>query len=346
MKVLIDISHPAHVHLFKHFIKEMENRGHKMIITARKKEVTEYLLNVYNLEYQIVSRRRDYQLGWGIEGVERFENFSRIIRQNKPDIAVTIIDPVISLLSKINQFPSIHLTDTEHAKLILKTTLPFADTILTPSSFLLGLGEKQIQYNGYHELAYLHPNYFKPDPTVLDELGLSKGDTFFILRFVSWTASHDIGQYGIKDQTSFVKKLGRYGHVFISSESKLPRTLEKYRIRIPPEKMHDLLYYATLYIGEGGTTASEAATLGTHAVHISTTAKYCGVFHELNRYRLLWFLENENNAINLIMQLLQEDDLYKLGKRKRKRLIKDKIDVTKFLIQFVENYPETSEGVH
>ena len=34
--------------------------------------------------------------------------------------------------------------------------------------------------------------------------------------------------------------------------------------------MHDLLYYATMYIGEGATMASEAAILGTPSIYINT----------------------------------------------------------------------------
>ena len=59
------------------------------------------------------------------------------------------------------------------------------------------LGRKHIRYNGFHELAYLHPNRFKPDISVLDELKVKEGEKFVILRFVSWNATHDFGQAGL-----------------------------------------------------------------------------------------------------------------------------------------------------
>jgi len=37
MKIIADIGHPAHVHLFKNFIKEMENRQHKIVGLLHKK---------------------------------------------------------------------------------------------------------------------------------------------------------------------------------------------------------------------------------------------------------------------------------------------------------------------
>ena len=40
MRVLFDMGHPAHVHLFKNIIKKLTADGHEVKITARDKEVT------------------------------------------------------------------------------------------------------------------------------------------------------------------------------------------------------------------------------------------------------------------------------------------------------------------
>jgi hypothetical protein len=45
MKILVDINHPAHVHFFKNFIWEMEERGNLILITCSKKDVAIPLLN-------------------------------------------------------------------------------------------------------------------------------------------------------------------------------------------------------------------------------------------------------------------------------------------------------------
>ena len=37
MKLLVDMGHPAHVHFFRHAIRELESRGHEVRITARDK---------------------------------------------------------------------------------------------------------------------------------------------------------------------------------------------------------------------------------------------------------------------------------------------------------------------
>jgi uncharacterized protein len=162
------------------------------------------------------------------------------------------------------------------------------------------------------------------------------------LRFVSWTASHDVGEHGVKNRIDLVNELEKYGKILISAEGKLEADLERYRVRISPEKMHDLLYYATLYIGEGATMASEAAVLGTHSILISTCAKHCGVFNDLNKYNLLWFYDDEGGVIDKAKEILQNHPKEE-GKRKREKLLEDKINVTAFMYWLIENYPESSK---
>jgi len=56
--------------------------------------------------------------------------------------------------------------------------------------------------------------------------------------------------------------------VFITSEKQLPEELEKFRLKLPPEDIHHLIYYATLLYGESSTMSSEAAVLGTYSIYI------------------------------------------------------------------------------
>jgi predicted glycosyltransferase len=268
MKILIDIGHPAHVHLFKNFVWEMKKKGHEVLITARKKEITLNLLDKYGFDYITIGEMKGGKFNLIKEWILRDVKILKLTLDFNPDILIGVHNPVVSHVAKMLRKKSIIFTDTEHAKLANWVTFPFADVILTPSCFKCDLGNKQIRYNGYHELTYLYPNYFTPNPAVLDEMGLSKDDTFIILRFVSWTASHDIGHSGLTIDTKrkAVKEFERYGHVFITSESPLSEEFERYGIAVSPEKIHDLMYYATLLYGESATMASECAVLGTHAI--------------------------------------------------------------------------------
>ena len=51
MHIAIGIYHPAHLHFYRNFIKEMEKRGHLVTIFIREKEVVVKLAKEYNLNY-------------------------------------------------------------------------------------------------------------------------------------------------------------------------------------------------------------------------------------------------------------------------------------------------------
>ena len=344
MRILVDISHPAHVHMFKNMIWKLENDGHEVKIAVKDRGIIFKLLNTYGFIYEKVDRDRNSLSNKALGLVIREFKILKMVREFKPDISVGMGPVPLAHISKLINIPCISFTDTEHDHFERRLSDPFVTTICTPSCFKKDLGKKQVRYNGYHELAYLHPNYFKPDPSVLDDLGLSKDDKFIIMRFVSWSAAHDIGERGFDNETKmqFIKKLENYGKIFITSEAKLGREFEKYRINAPAYKIHSLLYFANIYIGESPTMTSESAILGTPAICVSSWACSCGNFEDLYKnYELIYCFHDQNNAIKFALNLLEDNDLKKKWERKREKLLNEKIDVTKFMTDFIERYPES-----
>ncbi len=336
------MGHPAHVHLFKNFIWELQKRGHRVLVTARDKEVTIDLLKVYNIEHIVVGKIGNSKIDLLREWVIRDYKILKIAKKFNPDILMGMSNPCAAHVSWILGKKSILMDDTEHASLTHKITYPFADVICTPSCYKKDLGKKQVRYDGYHELAYLHPNYFTPTPSVLEFFGLKESDTYIVLRFVSWGANHDVGHSGLSldDKRKAVHTFEKYGRVLITSEQELPDDLEKYRISATPEKIHDLLYYATLLYGESATMASECTVLGTHAIFCD----YAGrgyTDEEEEKYDLVYNFKNEETmgeeSLNKAIELLNNPNLKIEGKKKREILLKDKIDVTGFMVNFVES---------
>jgi hypothetical protein len=343
MRIIVDVNHPAQVHCFKNFVREMKGRGHEVLVTATEKEVSLKLLDSFGYDY--------VNLGsYGNNLVMKLLNIPVIdikmylaVRKFRPDIFIglgTIRGAHVSFIMRRN---CIVLEDTECSRDQIMLYLPFVKDVLTTSNFKMDLGKKQIKLNTFKELAYLHPDHFRPDPSVLEAVGLKPGERFIVVRFISWGASHDVGYHGIEDRKAVVMELEKYGRVFVSSENDLEPELLKYRITLPPDKLHDLLYYAALYFGEGGTTASEAALLGTHAILIDPEAKQCGVFYDLHSYGLLSFFDRTEDGMAAAKKLLEDPGLVASGKEKRMKLASEKLDLTKFLEWFVENYPGSAD---
>lgn len=349
MKIVVNIGHPAHVHLFKNFVWQMERKGHEVLIVATKKDVALQLLDAYGFSYVCISSS-------GKSLAKKMLNLPlmdfrmyRAVRGFRPDIFIGVGSIRAAHVSRLMRKPCIVFDDTEVSSIQHMLYGPFTDAILTPACFKKDMGRKQVRYNGYHELAYLHPNYFQPDPSVLGDLGMREGDKFVVVRLVSYGATHDVGQHGFGDPREIVRALESYGRVIVTSERKLEPGLERCRWALSPERLHSLLYYASLYIGEGGTVATEAALLGTPAVRVSSRALHSdamGNFEELEtRYGLLYSFGNAQGALRKAREILEQKDAKELWRVKRQVLLNEKVDVTGLMIRLVEEYDEGFDPV-
>jgi predicted glycosyltransferase len=343
MRILVEVTHPAHVHFFRNAIRIWQEHGHQVAVTARDKEIATELLHLYGIEHTVLSGIGKSKLSLLSELVERDYKLWRFCRKFKPDILTGIGAIFASHVGFFLRKPAIVWTDTEHAILINNFALPFCSCICTPQSFCRDLGKKHLRYAGFHDLAYLHPDNFTPDKSVLKELSVSEGQKFVIMRFVRWQASHDIGHRGLSDEMKIkaVEEISKYAKIFISSEVPLNDFFEKYRIKISPERMHHVLYYSWMYFGESGTMASESAVLGTPAVNVATSAVLIGVFKEMEKAGLMFVQPDEHRALEKGLELIRNDKVKLQTQELAKKMICNKINVADFVVWFIENYPES-----
>lgn len=347
MKILIDIGHPGHVHLFKNFALQMQKKGHKILFSCRDKEFEIYLLEKYGFEYRSFGKKYSSKFGKILGLIEfDFKEFMCGLKF-KPDMFLSHGSMYAAHAAYLLHKPHISFEDTFNQEQV-RLYKPFTKIILTGDYEHPSLGENEIRYKGYHELAYLHPNYFSPDKTVLEELSVKENEKYVIIRFVSWQATHDEGHKGIffENKIKAVKEFEKYAKVFISSEAVLPKELEAYRIKIEPHRMHDALAFASLLFGESTTMAEECAMLGVPSCVIYKHKTYY-TQHLENDYGLLFnytLVESDQlKAIEKGIELVNTANLKEQWQEKRKRMLADTIDVTAFMVWFIENYPDSAE---
>ncbi len=347
MKLLIDVNHPAHVHLFKNLAWELVSKGHEVLWAARPRDIVEVLLGRYGFEYKMLTSAKPGYINMAKELVERNFKIYKLVKDFEPSLMLgtSVCIAHVSLVTKARSIV-FNEDDADVAKTFTALSYPFADTICTPDCLKDDFGRKHIKYPSYHELAYLHPNHFSPDPKIMEKMGISENKKYFIIRLVSFRADHDIGQSGISIGMGrrLISELLRYGKVLITSERELPPEFEKYRIRIPPYEMHNALYYATMFIGDSQTMAAEAAVLGTPAIRCNTFVGRCSTLEELeHKYGLTYgFLPNDEDKMFVkIVELLNRANLKQEWQEKREGMLKDKIDLTEWMVDFIENYPRS-----
>lgn len=334
MKILIDIGHPAHVHYFKNIIFELQKANSEFLVVARDKEVSHKLLDAYKIPYISRGKGRNSALGKLLYMVKADIQLYQIAKKFNPDLFLSVASPYAAQVAWILKRPHFALDDTEAATIARKFYLPFTKYVFTPNCFQKNIGSKQIRVASYTELLHLHPNWFKPQ-NASDLLGIKAGEKYVVLRFVSWNANHDFGQSGITNgmKAKIIEKLESLNYrIFISAEGILPDQFVKYKIAIPPERMHDVLLGASIFIGEGATMASESIMLGTPAIYINSLN--AGTLEEQSRKYGLISLRNSSNLLEALEKVL--DPNFSITQQvNKKKLLEDKIDFSRYLIDFI-----------
>jgi len=352
MKFLVDIGHPAHVHYFRNLIILLKNNGHSVYVTVKENSFAKTLLNKYGFEYIALPAKSDTLYGKALNQILYVRILLKLCRQYKIDTAFGV-SITIAHLSQLSKVKSIVFDDDddEVQPLFVKWGQPYATELLSPD-ILRGRQRRKdvVYYPGYHELAYLHPKRFTPDPGVLEELGLEGNDNFFILRFNAFKAHHDRGIDGLNHQqkSKLIGILKPYGRVFLTAEGNGEKELTEYKLEISPEKIHSIIYYSRLFIGDSQTMTSEAAMLGVPSLRCNSFAGRISYLEEQERkYGLTYAFSPEQfeQMVVKLQELLANQNLRQEWQEKREIMLNDKLDVTSFWAWFIENYPDSVEEV-
>ncbi|MBK6912289.1 MAG: DUF354 domain-containing protein [Ignavibacteriales bacterium] len=351
-KICFHLAHPAHYHLFKNIIKALQV-DNNVLITYNDKDVLKYLLEndrEYNFKFVKIDslRKSNSILSLSSEFVQKEFGLYKVLKKERPDLIVgTSI--IIAHIGKLLGIKSIIVNEDDFDVVYnsVRIGYPFANNILSPACCrTLHFESKSITYSGYHELAYLTPEFFQPNLNNIIELTSNNVSKYFIIRFSALAAHHDVGKSGISSEIAekIISLLSQYGRVYISSEKDLPKRFAKYRISIDPLKIHDALNFSFLYIGDSQTMAAEAAVLGVPSIRFNDFVGKLSYLEELeHKYGLTYGIKTSEpeKLFQKIDELLSMPNLKEEWQKRRMKMLADKIDVTAFMVWFIENYPES-----
>lgn len=349
MRYLFHLGHPAHFHLFKNTINELKNSGHEVAILIKRKDILEVLLQKSGFKYYnlLPHGRKDSKLGIAMGVLKTDLKLFRFALRFKPNLMIGT-SVAISHVGKLLHIPSINVNedDFDVVPLYSKLSYPWASIILAPNVCKMGKwSSKTVFYNGYHELAYLHPNHFKPNKAIVERY-FSIDKPFFLIRFAKLTAHHDSGIKGITSEIAekLIEILKPFGRVFITSERQLESKFEEYRIDINPLDIHHVMAFAKLFIGDSQTMAAEAGVLGTPFIRFNDFVGRIGYLDDLEiEYQLGVGIKADNSEqlFHRVEDLLSMENICETFALRRQKMLLDKIDVTTFMVWFIENYPKS-----
>jgi len=335
VRFLFDLGHPAHYYLFKHSMRLLRDAGHEVILIARQKDCLPDLIRSGGWPCHLIPRKKRNLPALGVETLRGIGLAVSISSRRAVDLMIgtsMVVGPAARLAGAISLV--FEEDDAAVVPLFARLAYPPAHYVVTPECLKFeNYGRKHLTYRGYHELAYLHPQRYRPDPQIRRDLGLRDGERHFLIRLVALTAHHDVGQRGLTPQQAWtlVDLLGRRGRVFISAEGHVDDRLGAYLLRTRPEQVLDVMAYADMVIGDGQTMAAEAAVLGIPGLRCNTFVGRLSYLEELeHKYGLTkGFLPSEfESLVNQANAWLAQDDLKAQWLARRDAMLRECIDVT------------------
>ena len=338
MKVLIDILTPKQGMLFSKLSERLRKEGHQTFETTRQYREAIQLLNMKGIKARVVGQHGGETLEGKLKAsVERTLELARITEELHPDVAVSFSSPELARVAFGLKTPHICLNDSPHAEAVARLTIPLATHLLTPEIIpknawtKYGIPPGKItQYKALDVWAWLKD--FRPNERILSQLNIDKSKPIVVFRTEESQASYLLGKTSkapvivplieklLKSKADFqAVAVPRYETQIAFLKEKLGKKV------VITESIIDtpsLLYYASVFVGAGGTMTQEAALLG-----VPTFSCYPGKPFIIENYlvrKRLTIRETDTNKIKkLILKILADPKSARKKQAKRAKKLTD-----------------------
>ncbi|ARS90178.1 DUF354 domain-containing protein [Natrarchaeobaculum aegyptiacum] len=343
MRILVFTNTPAHVHLYRHAVARLEERGHEVCVLGREAGCTTDLLEFYGMPYRTYGEHvpeTASRLEFGTALASQFARIARATLEFQPDV-VFGRGPYAAAAGTLARAPTVLVLDDEPTDFNHTISRPFADTILSPSVTRRDLGDAHYTFDGFVECASLHPEVFDPDSTVHEYLGIDADEPYAILRFNALEALHDAGLEGFtpSQRRDLIDRLGERLTVFVSDEG---GTLDLADLParpydLHPALIHDAMAGASLLVADTGTMVTEAGLLGTPALRYRGTDDHVyGEFQELERQGLVEQFDTYAEVRDRALALAGDGTAADRWQRRREAYVTDLVNLTNLLVDVAE----------
>lgn len=342
MNILFELNHPKHYYQFRYLINNYKNNGDEVLILARDKDVLLKVLEEEGQQYQVFGKHGK-GIYWKIVFLPKLLfTYLRIAWAFKADFILSKASIYAVLLKPFIKSKIVISPDSEVVWLTKKIVAPLANIIVTPNTYQLNHGKNHKWINGFFEETYLSPLSFQADESIIGKYNLRV--PYFVLRFISWDANHDIGNWGFSDEQKILlcELLSKHGQVIVSAErNKIPKEIEKYLIQVPPSMIHHVLYFSNLYIGDSQTMATESALLGTPSFRFNSFVGENDMSNFIRLEKDLGLLSNFSDFDELygsVLKIITEKDSKNSWMNKRNNYFNNKNDINKQFLEIINEY--------
>jgi predicted glycosyltransferase len=247
--------------------QRLRKSGHEFVFTTREHPDTIPLAQILGEKPIVVGKYNPSTLTSRLEeSAERIIKFSKLFKDNPPDIAIAHQSVELCTTAFGLGIPIILTADTPYAFAVNRLTIPFAHTVVVsealPKSFTRDYcAQKVVSFKGVDEVAWIKD--FKSTKIA----GLKK--PLIVVRQIESKAVYAQGKKDLAK--SIAEKLGEIGNVHL-----IQRYNEKgaaFGVKDEFVDSANFVANADLVVSYGGTIAREAALQGVPSIAISDMAK-------------------------------------------------------------------------
>lgn len=339
MNLLFNLVHISDVNLFKKAINEL-SKSNKVYVSVRNRG---NLLSIVEKEISVpiyvVGKHQKY-FHEKLIGIIRGEfKYWRLIKKLKINISINQSFNNI-WACKLYGIPFITFEDDFEYKLAFYYTKWFADADVMPK-FIPVKGKNVIKYNGFKELAYLHPNKYTPDQSVLSMYNLNPFEYIFIREISNVSLNYKSKTDYLESILSLIREKKIKFVLSIEDKTILQKLNQKFVeilvLKEPVEDIFSIIKYAKFSISSGDTVARESALLSTPCIYIG------GRKMIINEPLIQLGLISEANDINTIKESI---DYLLVNNDKIRTSTKDKLfkfdDTTDVILDVINKFTQHS----
>jgi predicted glycosyltransferase len=271
--IWIDLDNSPHVPFFAPIIKELEDRGHAVLVTARDFAQVTQLIRLMKLRCTTIGRHYGKNTVMKIVGVAiRASQLAPLVRRAKPDLAVSHGSRAQLLLSAMLRVPSMDISDYEHATDFkgFRPTWMMVPELIPRTN--LGMPEECVlSYPGIKEDVYVPQ--FAPNPDFLTQLKLSNDSILVTLRPPASHAHYhnpesdvifaEVMNWLVAERNVVTILLPRTEAQGREIRKQWPTAFDSGKVIVPAQAVDglNLMWHSDLVISGGGTMNREAAAL-------------------------------------------------------------------------------------
>jgi predicted glycosyltransferase len=273
-RIWIDLDNTPHVPFFKPIIRELENRGHEVLLTARDAFQVCELAQQMGLTCKKIGRHYGKNmllklLGWAVRAFQ----LTPFVLRNRPSVALSHGARSQLLLANIFSIPAVAVDDYEHSRYVplgRPKWLIIPEAISTES--VSEVSSRVLHYAGIKEDVYA--SEFAPEAAFLKRLNLDRNHIIVTVRPPATEAHY----HNPESETLFAHFMNRACatpavKVILLPRNKqqkdtllkqCPQWFEGGKVIIPEVAVDglNLLWHSDLVVSGGGTMNREAAALG------------------------------------------------------------------------------------